>query len=65
MQETLIGIGFLSQSNPGHIMRQIRRILGGSDLSVRDVQIIRGIMTQMDWYVRDGRSMDPEQVRKP
>ena len=65
MQDTLTEIGFLSQSTPEHIMRAIRRFLGKSDLTAKDVQIIRGIMSQMDWYVRSGNSMDPEEVKKP
>ena len=65
MEDTLIDIGFLSQGTPGHIMRAIRRFLGKSDLSSKDVQIIRGIMSQVDWYVGSGRSMDPDKVKKP
>lgn len=65
MEETLTNVGFLSQSNPGHIMRSIRRFLGKADLTDRDISILRGIMSQMDWYVREGRQRDPERVRKP
>jgi tRNA/rRNA methyltransferase len=31
MEKTLVEIGFLSQSNPGHIMRSIRRFLASQD----------------------------------
>jgi tRNA/rRNA methyltransferase len=65
IQDTLTEIGFLSQGTPEHIMRAIRRILGRSDLSSRDVQIVRGIMSQVNWYSRSGCSMDPEEVKKP
>ena len=65
MEKVLTSIGFLSQSNPGHIMRSIRRFLGQAELTERDVQIVRGIMSQMDWYVREGRIMEPEEVKKP
>lgn len=65
MQRTLISIGFLSQSNPDHIMNSIRRFLGKADLTRRDIQILRGIMSQMDWYVRSGKSLDPSRVKKP
>lgn len=65
IESTLTSIGFLSQANPGHIMRSIRRFLGRAELTPRDVRIVRGIMRQMDWYIRDGRRRDPEQVRKP
>jgi len=50
MQRVLLDIGFLNTQNPSHIMRSIRRFLGRADLTPRDVQILRGIMTQMEWY---------------
>ncbi len=65
MEEVLIEIGFLSSGNPDHIMRSIRRFLSKSDLTPRDVQILRGIMSQMKWYVEEGRHLPPESIRKP
>jgi tRNA/rRNA methyltransferase len=65
MEKTLIQIGFLSQSNPGHIMRSIRRLLGEANLTERDIQILRGIMSQMEWYSREGKRMSPAEVEKP
>ena len=65
MEQVLIRIGFLSQSNPGHIMRSIRRFLGKAELTERDVQIVRGIMSQMDWYIRQGKDLKPSEIRKP
>ena len=52
MQRVLLDIGFLNPKNPSHIMRSIRRFLGRADLTPRDVQILRGIMTQMEWYAK-------------
>ena len=65
MERVLIRIGFLSSSNPDHIMKAIRRFLGRADLSERDVRILRGIFSQMDWYGRRGNQLPPDQVRKP
>jgi tRNA/rRNA methyltransferase len=65
VEATLLKIGFLSTANPGHIMRSIRRFLGRADLTPRDVRIVRGIMRQMEWFAREGRHLDPSQVRKP
>jgi tRNA/rRNA methyltransferase len=56
MQQVLLDIGFLNPDNPSHIMRSIRRFLGRADLTPRDVQILRGIMTQMKWYVSQSPS---------
>lgn len=65
MERVLIRIGFLSSSNPDHIMKAIRRFLGRADLSERDVRILRGIFSQVEWYVRRGDRFQPDQVRKP
>lgn len=54
MQEALLSIGFLDPENPGHIMRDIRRILGRAQLSEREVRILRGILRQTKWAA--GRS---------
>lgn len=64
MQDLLIEIGFLQVSNPNHIMRSIRRFLGTADLTPRDVQILRGIFRQMEWFADQGRSLPAEKVRK-
>jgi tRNA/rRNA methyltransferase len=65
MEQVLVEIGFLSRSNPGHMMRAIRRILGQADLTDRDVRILRGIMSQMEWYGRSGRHLERKDVLKP
>jgi tRNA/rRNA methyltransferase len=65
MEQTLIRIGFLSRSNPGHIMRAIRRFLGRAELTERDVQIIRGIMSQMDWFSKEGKKLRNGEIEKP
>jgi tRNA/rRNA methyltransferase len=65
MERTLLDIGFLNETNPGHIMRSIRRFLGRADLTPRDIQILRGILSQMDWYAAQGRKLPPDKVRKP
>lgn len=65
LEDTLTSIGFLSTGNPGHIMRSIRRILSKAEMTPRDVRIIRGIAKQVDWFVEQGRNLDPERLRKP
>ena len=65
LEDTLTRIGFLSSGNPGHIMRSLRRILSKSELTPRDVRILRGIAKQMDWFAEQGRKLDPDRVRKP
>ena len=65
LKKVLIEIGFLSQSNPDHILDAIRGILDQPDLTERDLKILRGIVGQMDWYIREGRLRPPGDILKP
>jgi tRNA/rRNA methyltransferase len=49
MDGCLQKIGFLNEQNPGHIMRSLRRIFFRSELDGREVAILRGMLTQIDW----------------
>lgn len=42
-------IGFLNEQNPEHIMRSLRRILFRASLDSREVTVLRGMLTQIDW----------------
>ena len=53
MEEALLGIGFLDPKNPKRIMRAIRKILGRSQLDEREVRILRGIWSQMNWFLKN------------
>ncbi|MEE8348589.1 MAG: RNA methyltransferase [Acidobacteriota bacterium] len=64
MEEVLVQIGFLSSGNPEHIMNSVRRFLGRADLSPRDLQILRGIMSQMQWYAEEGYKLPGEKIKK-
>lgn len=65
LEKTLLDIGFLSSSNPSHIMLSLRRMLGGESLSRRDLKIVRGIMSRVDWFVEHGVKLSPEKIRRP
>jgi len=49
MERTLMRIGFLNPQNPDHIIRTLRRIFSRAELDDREVTIMRGMMTQIDW----------------
>jgi tRNA/rRNA methyltransferase len=49
MRESLLNIDFLDPNNPDHLLRTFRRIFGVSGLTSRDVRIIRGLMSRIDW----------------
>jgi tRNA/rRNA methyltransferase len=42
-------IGFLNEQNPEHIMRSLRRIFFRASLDSREVTVLRGMLTQIDW----------------
>lgn len=49
MRRTLLRIGFLNPQNPAHLMRTLRRILSRAELDPREVAVLRGMMSQIDW----------------
>lgn len=49
MEKTLLRIGFLNPENPAHIMRTLRRIYSRAELDEREVAVLRGMMSQIDW----------------
>jgi len=49
MEEVFLKIGFLNPQNPDHIMRSMRRIFFRAELDSREVAILRGLLTQVDW----------------
>ncbi len=49
MRKTLLDIEYLDPQNPDHLLRTFRRIFGNAGLSSRDVRIIRGLMSRIDW----------------
>ncbi len=49
MKTTLLGIEYLNRQNPDHLLRTYRRIFGRAGLSSRDVRIIRGLLSRIDW----------------
>ena len=46
---TLNKIGFLNEQNPAHMMRSLRRIFFRANLDSREVTVLRGMLTQIDW----------------
>jgi tRNA/rRNA methyltransferase len=49
MRESLINIEYLDRQNPDHLLRTFRRIFGTSELTSREVRIIQGLMSRIDW----------------
>jgi len=53
IEKTLLRIGFLNPQNPAHIMMTLRRILSRAELDQREVTVMRGMMSQIDWAASD------------
>jgi len=52
MRKTLMTIGFLDPKHPEKMMRTLRNLFGKSQMDDREVRIMRGIWSQVDWYTR-------------
>ncbi|MFN2436094.1 MAG: RNA methyltransferase, partial [Desulfotignum sp.] len=49
MRQTLLDIDYLDPQNPEHLLRTFRRLFGDAGLSSRDVRILEGLMSRIDW----------------
>jgi len=67
VQPLLLEIGFLDPNNPAWIMRTLRKMVHRAQLEHREIKILRGICSDLEWYInhvaevgrRDGkRSVD-------
>lgn len=54
MRQTLLDIDYLDPQNPDHILRSFRRIFGRAGLNDREVRILHGLWSRIDW-VEDQR----------
>jgi len=52
LKEMLLDIGFLHVDNPERIMYPLRRLFARSGLSTREVTILRGIVRQAHWALK-------------
>jgi len=52
LQDTLLQINYIGHQNPEHWMMRLRRFFSRHGLRAAEVQVIRGICRQIDWYVR-------------
>lgn len=49
MRQTLLDIGYLDPQNPDHVLRTFRRIFARAGLNERDVQVLQGLWSRLDW----------------
>jgi tRNA/rRNA methyltransferase len=65
IRETLLKVGFLDPNNPERMLMVLRRIFARAGLDRREVQIIRGIMRQIDWYRRSAAPIGEPHPSQP
>lgn len=49
MRRTLLEIGYLDPQNPEHILHTFRRLFSRAGLNERDVRILHGLWSRIDW----------------
>jgi len=55
MRRSLLDIDYLDPQNPEHILHAFRRIFGRALLNDREVRILRGLFSRIDWVEQDRR----------
>lgn len=51
LEQTLTTIGYLNPQNPDHLMKSMRRIFFRAGLDQRELSLLRGVLSQVDWAV--------------
>jgi len=49
MRQTLLDVEYLDHQNPDHILRTFRRLFGRTGLTDREVRILQGLWSRIDW----------------
>ena len=60
MRTTFQSIDYIDPQNPEHILRAYRRFLGRAALDPREVRIVRGLLSQIDWLDSERRRLAGE-----
>ena len=57
MRRSLLDIGYLDPQNPEHILHSYRRIFGRAGLNDREVRILHGLFSRLDWVEGERRHL--------
>ncbi|PIE67152.1 MAG: RNA methyltransferase [Deltaproteobacteria bacterium] len=57
MRRTLVEVEYLDHQNPDHILRAFRRLFGRTGLSDREVRILQGLWSRIDWIEGQRREL--------
>ena len=59
MRKTMVSINYLDIQNPDHIIRTYRRIFGRAQLNEREVRVLQGLWSRIDWFREKAQDHDP------
>jgi tRNA/rRNA methyltransferase len=57
MRRTLLAADYLDPQNPDHILRAFRRLFGRTALSDREVRILQGLWSRIDWIENERKKL--------
>ena len=58
MEKTLLEIDFVESRNPKRVISALRRLFGRSKLEDREIRILQGIWSKMDWQIKKQKGND-------
>ena len=61
MRRTLAEVEYLDHQNPDHILRSFRRLFGRTGLTDREVRILQGLWSRIDWLEGQRRKLSEKQ----
>jgi tRNA/rRNA methyltransferase len=65
LEEVLLRIGFLREEKPGRVLSTLRRLFGRTSLEEREVRILRGILSQVEWALEHPGRIPPRPDEDP
>jgi tRNA/rRNA methyltransferase len=57
MRRTLLAVDYLDPQNPDHVLRTFRRLFGRAGLDDREVRILQGLWSRIDWIDGERRKL--------
>ena len=61
MRRTLLAADYLDPQNPDHILRAFRRLFGRTGLNEREVRILQGLWSRIDWIEAERRRLSADE----
>ena len=61
MRRTLLAAEYLDPQNPDHILRAFRRLFGRTGLNEREVRILQGLWSRIDWIEGERRRLSAKE----